>query len=1431
MFFSDEESSKIDSPNTSYTFESSKDWERGKVLSSLSRKEISVDEAKWEVFFYSDFVDLIDDNEVFCAEVLTFLTLAKKQNKSFRVQVTLKSVPLLLAIFPRENRIYLAGQKLSYELFAIKNLEKIEISQRRELMSDESYEEFKKFVQEIAALNPMDFPSVIEEVTLRYQLADPFEDEQMIKTQELSAPLIEDILKYTNEYRSSLFEKVSDFALGLTAQFALIRIHLLKFLAILPSLDHDKSGDVVKRMLQEALRRLLDDHTKAKELGKKGDERPLPRKYEWAFAFALMFIKMIPPRPLAFLVRSSVRTMAKRFIAGETIEEAKDAFSSLYSTKRDVTVDQLGELVVSEKEADQYKMEVLKLIRGFHLHVPRGEKNSAGVHRAHISIKVSALCSDFRPQAFDYTYQLVAPRLIEILTVAKEHDVFINIDAEHYDYRDIVFEVYRKVLLETAELKDYAATGIVVQAYLRDATQHLRDIFSLAKSRGICMPIRLVKGAYWDAETIDADAHGHLAPEFLNKEETDLHFRQLVIEILKHGDFLQLCLASHNFSDHAFAQALRSHFYPQAPAIEHQCLHMTYEALSVALSKMGWPVRNYVPIGSLLVGMAYLVRRIMENSSQVGVLTIMRSHKKRVHLSTPDQIHMKKKASGQRAQDQSSTVLSDQFVNLTPVRTYLHSERKWVEAAYKKFSSEGLGKFYKASEQQAFSSSVKHQVFSSSNPEILVGEIDFANAQSAKKSIDQICEAYQKGSWSHLSYAARALILCRAALIMSAKRNELSALISYEAGKAIDEALADVDEAVDFLNFYARQEVRLHRHNPDIISRGACAVIAPWNFPLAIPCGMTVATLVAGNTVILKSAEQTPLIAQRLCEILWQAGIPKDSLVHLPGMGEEVGQALVEDKRLAQITFTGSKNIGMMIHEKAAHRMVQNPLYKVTYPSKVITEMGGKNAIIVTSNAELDETVAGILYSSFAHAGQKCSAASRVIVHNSIKAKLIERLAKAVQDLKVGEAYDFSTAVNPVISKEDRDRLVRQVKEAAQEAKEYNGRVIVDRSDEEGLPGYCVGPAVIELPVSRALSKNSYASRELFGPVVHIIGVNDLDEALKLFNATEYALTGGIFSQSQDDIDYLSAKMECGNLYVNRTITGARVAIEPFGGFKLSGTGPKAGGRQYLASFHVNPFDGTVPMGEPAPEDGEGSEYDFDFCRPSGLSTSMRCARMVTALDEMVQHFEALYQGLYIDNKDVLVRFRKWVGRDFIDFHTRRHWNRRIPGQLSYSDISLCSPKALVISFEKRPYFSSLMQVLSAVLMGTGVTVMTRNQYAYRWWGQFKNLLARSGFSKENFDVYFVTESMLAKKLSEPDLSTIIIDGAQKHVEYILDLCSEVNGENKEQMLSMRLYLSAFDCPHNEDFKALCQQFAWTRAFAINTIRHGAPLELQLEGR
>lgn len=1361
-------------------------------------KQINLDD-NFKLDFYEHFSSLIlDENQNLKDAVKMELLFWTSFDSSFKFQIALEGTQFLLGVDHKDKVLRLCNVKMANEIFLLDNFngEKNKV-----------YKSFKNHVTKVMKVRIGDFPGVSKIVTRRYGLKTHAEIETA-EVKDMAETITKKLLTYINGYSPVFFEKISDFALGLTANYALLRIHLLKFLAILPSLDHDKNGVEVKRILKEALRRLIVDSKKAQTLGLKGDRQALPPQLTVLFYFVLLIVRVFPSKPLAAIVRFKVRFMAKRFIAGETIESAQKNFAEIFKSGRDVTLDQLGELVVSEEEADNYMNEVLKLVNGFSMHITPGSRNKAGILRAHVSIKVSALCSDFKPEAFNYTYKLVAPRLIKILKTAKEQQVFINIDAEHYHYRDIVFDVFKKVLLDTPELKDYADTGIVVQAYLRDCFEHLQDIISLAKEREIIMPIRLVKGAYWDAETVEAEAHAHNAPEFLNKEETDINFRQMIDEIFKAYPHIKLCIASHNFSDHAFASALRETQYGHIDEIEHQCLHMTYEALSTAMAKMGWAVRNYVPIGSLIVGMAYLVRRIMENSSQVGVLTIMRSHKKNAKLMAPNEIYAKHHEEGLLNLDSTITHVFGEFSNCPPLKTYLEKELKYFRADFDKFE---LGKDYDCDFK--LNGEVEN-VLSPSDGESVVGKITFATLEDTEKALEIIDSSFYEGDWSSYSWQKRASIMAHAAELMYIRRNYYSALIMHESGKAIAEALADVDEAIDFLNYYIRklQEVGASH---DIDARGPYAIIAPWNFPMAIPCGMTASALLTGSTVILKPAEQTPLITCELVNLFHEAGVPKDALIHLPGVGETVGQKLVEDERVAGVIFTGSKPVGVHIAKVCSKRLYHNRETGKTYPVKVITEMGGKNAVIVTNNAELDETVSGILYSAFAHAGQKCSAASRVLVDREVKDKLVARLKQAALDINVGPATDFSSYINPLVGQEEKDRLISQVKEACEEASKYGGKVHVNRSEED-LPGYCVGPTIIELPKSRAYEKDSYACRELFAPVVHIIAYDDHDDAIELFNSVEYGLTGGIFSQSQDDIDYLSKDMLIGSNYINRAITGARVAIEPFGGFKMSGTGPKAGGADYLRSLFVRTSD--EEMSESLFESGE-DQFPV-VSRSSHSDHFIRREKILGAIDEILGNFGPLFPGTFGGQRHNIIELKKWFETEYLDLLNNGRENRYIPGQINYSIFDANKDRALYLSLNEDINMQTFFAVLMALAAGTGMTVLCSNKKAYHWWNFLIDILNKNRFSKRNIDCYFVSKDKMKDLLSE-NFDVVICDGDLENIKEFNAAQGEKNGQ-----FVMTTFISPLEDYINGSFFDLFHLFSCERSYAVNIMRHGAPMEL-----
>ena len=448
------------------------------------------------------------------------------------------------------------------------------------------------------------------------------------------------------------------------------------------------------------------------------------------------------------------------------------------------------------------------------------------------------------------------------------------------------------------------------------------------------------------------------------------------------------------------------------------------------------------------------------------------------------------------------------------------------------------------------------------------GSPERAVALAPRSTLAEVDEALARSSaaapsWARVGGEQRARALLAAAAWMRERRMQLAALCVRECAKPWAEADADVAEAIDYLEYYSRAALALERgaalidvpgerNSLRYAARGVCAVIAPWNFPLAIPMGMTSAALVTGNAVVLKPAEQSPGCGAMVVEALRAGGVPADVLALLPGEGD-VGAALVRDARVQVIAFTGSAPVGLEILRAAAE--IGDGQRHIKH---VVAELGGKNCVIVDSDADLDDAVPAVVRSAFAYAGQKCSAASRVMVHEAIAGVFLERLAGAVLALQVGQAETFGTEVGPVIERAAQERVERCTRLAADE-----GRIVAQQG--EGLPAsgwFCAPTVVGELPASSALLRE-----EIFGPLLSVERVSGVEEALERIAQLPYALTGGLFSRNPRAVERVAARSTVGNLYVNRHITGAMVGRHPFGGNRLSGTGAKAGGPDYLLEF------------------------------------------------------------------------------------------------------------------------------------------------------------------------------------------------------------------------------------------------------------------------
>ncbi|MEE2786423.1 MAG: L-glutamate gamma-semialdehyde dehydrogenase, partial [Myxococcota bacterium] len=701
------------------------------------------------------------------------------------------------------------------------------------------------------------------------------------------------------------------------------------------------------------------------------------------------------------------------------------------------------------------------------------------------------------------------------------------------------------------------------QTYHRDAESDLAGIIHWARTHGKRVTVRLVKGAYWDYETVQAAQNGWSCPVWLDKADSDACFERCTALMLQNHDAIRSAIGSHNVRSIAYeiAQA-EKHGVPN-DGFEIQCLYGMAEPIKAACAERGLRVRVYTPVGELIPGMAYLVRRLLENTSNESWLKqgFADGASQEELLESPQP----KKRDGQITPMPNPKSEADDpgpFIN-EPLRDFTHAETRETFRETLEHLSANLGGTYGPIIDGE--NIVTDEVIARLDPadeSTVVGHIHFARTSDAERAIAGAHVAFK--TWRNTPVQARVQCVLNLAAAMRAQRDHLSALMVREVGKPWREADADTAEAIDFCEYYAREMLRLSVPQPmqtipgevNLLSyapRGVCAVIAPWNFPLAILAGMTTAAAVAGNTVVMKPAEQSSVIAAHFMTLIQASGFPSGVIQFVPGRGETVGEYLVNHPGIANITFTGSREVGLHIWARAGQTIPGQRQLK-----RVVCEMGGKNAIIVDSDADIDEAVLGVIHSAFAFSGQKCSACSRVIVLEENYDIFVERLVEAARSLDVRPPAQPEAALGPVIDRAAQQRLLSVIADA-----ESRGRVALLKQTDIPSVGTFVGPTIFgDVPEDDPLAQD-----EFFGPIIAIIKAVDFEDAIRIANGTAYALTGGIFSRSPSRIDRARDAMHVGNLYINRSITGAIVGRQPFGGSLMSGGGTKAGGPDYLLNF------------------------------------------------------------------------------------------------------------------------------------------------------------------------------------------------------------------------------------------------------------------------
>ena len=852
-------------------------------------------------------------------------------------------------------------------------------------------------------------------------------------------------------------------------------------------------------------------------------------------------------------VDMAMRMMGEQFVTGETIDEALKRSRKMEEQGFRYSYDMLGEAATTAADAERYFRDYETAI-----HAIGKASDGRGIYEGPgISIKLSALHPRYaRSQAARVMAELL-PRVKALALLAKGYDIGLNIDAEEADRLELSLDLLEELCVDP-DLSGWDGIGFVVQGYGKRCPFVLDYIIDLARRSGHRIMVRLVKGAYWDAEIKRAQLDGlDDFPVFTRKVHTDVSYIACARKLLGATEFVFPQFATHN------AQTLATIYHLAGPDFqvgkyEFQCLHGMGEPLYeevVGSGKLDRPCRIYAPVGTHETLLAYLVRRLLENGANSSFVNRIADEAVSVDELIADPVSAVRAMANPGARHGEIPLPRDIFGKGRP-------NSSGLDLSNEDTLSSVSGELQRSASMEWMAAPMidgvrpggaARAVLNPGDHSDVVGRVSEASAEEAQAAVG--AAAGMAPEWAALAPSERAGQLERAAELMQERMPILLGLIMREAGKSLPNAIAEVREAIDFLRYYAAQARRTlgPAHKP----LGPVVCISPWNFPLAIFTGQVAASLVAGNPVLAKPAEETPLIAAEAIRLLHEAGVPGRALQFVPGDGG-VGAALVSAPETCGVMFTGSTEVARLIQRQLSDRLLANGK-----PIPLIAETGGQNAMIVDSSALAEQVVGDVIASAFDSAGQRCSALRVLCLQEEIAERTLAMLKGALKELSIGRTDRLSIDIGPVITEEARETIEAHIE------KMRGLRRKVEQVDlpAETTAGTFVSPTIIELQSLRDLE------REVFGPVLHVIRYrrNELDRLIDDINATGYGLTFGLHTRLDETIAHVTSRIRAGNLYVNRNIIGAVVGVQPFGGRGLSGTGPKAGGPLYLGRLVDNP--------------------------------------------------------------------------------------------------------------------------------------------------------------------------------------------------------------------------------------------------------------------
>ncbi|MVA21524.1 trifunctional transcriptional regulator/proline dehydrogenase/L-glutamate gamma-semialdehyde dehydrogenase [Agrobacterium vitis] len=851
-------------------------------------------------------------------------------------------------------------------------------------------------------------------------------------------------------------------------------------------------------------------------------------------------------------VDMAMRMMGEQFVTGETIEEALKRARPLEVRGFRYSYDMLGEAATTAGDAARYFRDYQQAIHAIgKASAGRGIYDGPG-----ISIKLSALHPRYSRTKAERVMGELLPQVKALALLAKQYDIGLNIDAEEADRLELSLDLLEDLCLDPA-LSGWDGMGFVVQAYGKRCPFVLDFIIDLARRAERRIMVRLVKGAYWDAEIKRAQVDGlEDFPVYTRKVHTDVSYIACAKKLLAARDVIFPQFATHN------AQTLAAIYHLAGPdfktgSYEFQCLHGMGEPLYdevVGKAKLGRPCRIYAPVGTHETLLAYLVRRLLENGANSSFVNRIADPAISVDALIADPTETVLAMPQPGAKHDRIALPADLFEGRKNSAGLDLSNEAVLQALGETLRQTARGSWDAVPALIAGTSAEPvRPVVNPGDHRDVVGSIREATEEEARQAVADA--ALHALTWAKTAPLERARMLDEAADLMQARLPVLLGLIMREAGKSAANAIAEVREAIDFLRYYAEQARRTL--GPVHAPLGQIVCISPWNFPLAIFTGQVAAALVAGNPVLAKPAEETPLIAAEAVRLLHQAGVPGAALQLLPGDGR-IGAALVASPQVAGVMFTGSTEVAKLIQRELAGRLLANGR-----PIPLIAETGGQNAMIVDSSALAEQVVADVIASAFDSAGQRCSALRVLCLQDEVADRILAMLKGALHELTLGRTDRLSTDIGPVITAEAKGVIEAHI--AAMRAK---GKAVEQIGAGDGTEhGTFVAPTIIEIGALSDLK------REVFGPVLHVLRYrrNDLDRLIDQINATGYGLTFGLHTRLDETIAHVTSRVKAGNLYINRNVIGAVVGVQPFGGRGLSGTGPKAGGPLYLGRLVEKP--------------------------------------------------------------------------------------------------------------------------------------------------------------------------------------------------------------------------------------------------------------------